>query len=63
MDMSQYPKHFIDIEGVMIDNGDKNKTVVLVNPNEKGIQSQFTVNGELFYLEIPAESINPVIFE
>ncbi len=63
MNMSEYPKHDINIEGVMIDNGGENKTVVLVNPNARGIQSQFEANGELFYLEIPAESINTVIFE
>ena len=63
MNISEYPKHFIDSEGVMIDNGDNGRVVVLVNPNSRDIQSQFAVNGELFYLDIPAESINTVVFE
>jgi glucosylceramidase len=55
--MSAYPKYPKDIEGVLIDNRDGKKVAILINPNDYGCQVQIEVDGQLWYLELYADSI------
>ena len=55
--IAEYPKHNMEIEGVLIENPDGKKTAIIVNPNPRGIQSQIEIGGKLFYLELHADSI------
>ena len=61
--ISQYPAHDIDIEGILIENTDGRTVAVIVNPNERAFQTQLEINGSLWYLELPADSISTVIIE
>ena len=63
LNMSNYPKYPREIEGVMIDNQDGKKTVVLVNPNDYGLQTQIEINGKLWYAELYADSIFTITIE
>ena len=57
LDMSHYPIYQREIEGVLIDNQDGKRTVVLVNPNNYGFQTQIEINGKLWYIELYADSM------
>jgi hypothetical protein len=61
--MSAYPKYPKDIEGVLIDNGDGKKVAILINPNEYGCQTQVEIDGQLWYLELYADSIFTIEIE
>lgn len=61
--ISKYPKHDLEIEGVLIDNQDGKTIAVLVNPNAHGIQSQIVLNNTLWYAELQANSISTIIIE
>lgn len=60
--LSAYPANSVTVEGVVIDNGDK-KVVVIVNPNNHGIQTQLELFNKRFYLELHADSISTVVIE
>ena len=62
-DMFRYPKNDREIEGVMIENPDGKKVVVLVNPNDHGLQTQIEINEQLWYVELLADSIATIIIE
>ena len=57
LNMSKYPKYQREIEGVLIDNQDGKKIVVLVNPNDYSLQTQIEIDGKLWYAELYADSI------
>jgi len=61
--MSKYPKQPREIEGVLIDNQDGKKIVVLVNPNDYGLQTQIEIDGKLWYAELYADSIFTITIE
>ena len=63
LDMSHYPIYPREIEGVMIDNQDGKKIVVLVNPNDYALQTQIEINGKLWYAELYADSIFTITIE
>jgi hypothetical protein len=63
MQMGQYPKYSKGIEGILIDNQDGNKTIVLVNPNENGCQAQIKINEKFWYVELYADSICTITLE
>lgn len=63
LDMSAYPKRNDKIEGILIENPNGNTFAFLVNPNTHGVQAQIELNGALWYLELPAESISTVEVE
>ena len=63
LNMSGYPKHDMDIEGVMIENPDGKQSAVLVNPNNHGIQTQIEIGGQLWYVELHADSISTIVVE
>ena len=63
LQMSQYPKYPREIEGVLIDNHDGKKVIVLVNPGDTGCQAQIEVNGKLWYAELYADSIFTIEIE
>ena len=62
-DMFRYPKNDREIEGVMIENPDGQKVIVLVNPNDHGMQTQIEINEQLWYVELLADSIATIIIE
>ena len=55
-----YPENTREIEGVIIENPDGKIFAVIVNPNDRAIQTQLEIGGELFYLELYADSISTV---
>ena len=57
LNMSSYPKYPREIEGILIENKEGKKVIVLVNPNEYGCQAQIEVDGKLWYAELYADSI------
>ena len=61
--MFGYPKVEREITGVCVDNGDGKTVLVLVNPNESKRQTQVSVGGTWWYLELPGDSVSTVIFE
>ena len=61
MQISDYPKHNIPMEGVLVDNGDK-KIAIIVNPNARRIQTQLNVDGCQWYTELHPESVSTLIF-
>ena len=61
--MSSYPNYPSEIEGVMIDNQDGKKIVVLVNPNDYALQTQIEINNKLWYAELYADSIFTITIE
>lgn len=63
LDMSHYPIYPREIEGVLIDNQDGKRTVVLVNPNDYGLQTQIEIDGKLWYAELYADSIFTITIE
>ena len=63
LDMSVYPKYPREIEGVLIDNQDGKKVIVLVNPNDHGCQAQIEIDGKLWYAELYADGIFTITLE
>jgi len=63
LNMSSYPNYPREIEGVMIDNQDGKKIVVLVNPNDYALQTQIEINNKLWYAELYADSIFTITIE
>ena len=63
LNMSKYPKQPREIEGVLIDNQDGKKIVVLVNPNDYSLQTQIEIDGNLWYAELYADSIFTITIE
>lgn len=63
LNMSSYPKYPREIEGVLIDNQDGKKVVVLVNPNDNAYQTQIEIDGKLWYTELYADSICTITVE
>lgn len=63
LNMSKYPKQPREIEGVLIDNQDGKKIVVLVNPNDYSLQTQIEIDGKLWYAELYADSIFTITIE
>lgn len=63
LSMSQYPKYQREIEGVLIDNQDGKKFIILVNPNDTGCQAQIEIDGKLWYAELYADSIFTIEIE
>ena len=63
LDMSHYPIYPREIEGVLIDNQDGKRTVILVNPNDYGLQTQIEIDGMLWYAELYADSIFTITIE
>jgi glucosylceramidase len=63
MCISKYPTYDCPIEGVLIDNGDGKKIAVIVNPNNKGFQTQIEINQKLWYVELHADCITTLIIE
>ena len=61
--MSSYPKYPREIEGVLIDNQDGKKIIILVNPNDNGCQAQIEIDGKLWYTEVYADSIFTIEIE
>ncbi len=61
--MSQYPEYPREIEGVLIDNQDGKKVIILVNPNDNGCQAQIKIDGKLWYAELYADSIFTIEIE
>ena len=61
--VSGYPSYEHKIEGFTIDKHDGKAVAVLINPNNKGIQTQLELNGALWYVELQANSISTVIVE
>ena len=61
--IGKYPKFAHPIEGFVIDNHDGKKIAVLINPNDAPLQSQITLNGKLWYVEMRADSIATLIVE
>ena len=59
----KYPTQYKDIEGILIENPDGQTVLVLINPNNWGMQTQIELNGKLFYIELSADSISTVIIE
>lgn len=60
--ISAYPAYIRDIEGVVIENGNK-KIAVVINPNDKKLQTQIELCGKLYYTELSQQSINTVIVD
>jgi O-glycosyl hydrolase len=60
--IASYPNYNREIEGVIIDNGNR-KVAVIVNPNDNGIQAQLELSGKLWYIELHGDSISTVIIE
>ena len=48
-------------EGIEIENEDGRHIAVVINPNEYPIQATLRLGGELYYLDLPTESISTVI--
>ena len=63
LNMSSYPKYPRGIEGVLIDNRDGKKIVVIINPNSHGCQTQMKIDGKLWYMELYADSISTIEIE
>ena len=63
LNMSHYPIYPREIEGVLIDNQDGKRTVVLVNPNDYSLQTQIEIDGKLWYAELYADSIFTITIE
>ena len=61
IEMSVYPMRTFEVDGVLIKNPDGKRIAVLVNPNEKGMQTQIEIGGHLFYAELAADSISTLI--
>jgi hypothetical protein len=61
--IGKYPQFAHPIEGFVIDNHDGKKIAVLINPNDAPLQSQITLNGKLWYVEMRADSIATLIVE
>jgi O-glycosyl hydrolase len=59
--MTIYPTRTFELEGVLIKNPDGKRIAVLVNPNEKGMQTQIEIGGKLWYMELAADSISTLI--
>ena len=57
----RYPDLGRGIEGFMADNGEAGKVLVLVNPNEEKVQSQFRIDGKWWYAELLPESISTIL--
>jgi len=60
--MSAYPSYTRDIEGIVIENGSQ-KIAVVINPNDKRIQTQIELCGKLYYAELSQKSINTIIMD
>ncbi len=63
--MSLYPSSddIRAIEGVEIQNSNRQHIAVIINPNARHMQAHITLGGERYYLELPAESVSTVIAE
>ena len=61
--MTVYPTRTFEVEGVLIENPDGKRIAVLVNPNEKGMQTQIEIGGKLWYVELAADSVSTLIIE
>lgn len=61
--ISSYPKKLAEVEGVMIADENEKKTVILVNPNDCGIQAQIEIDGRLWYVELYSNSVSTVVIE
>ena len=59
--MFRYPELGRGIEGFMADNGEAGRVLVLVNPNEEKVQSQFRIDGKWWYAELLPESISTIL--
>lgn len=59
--MTAYPKPNNPVEGFGIDNNDGKFVAVLINPNTEKRQTQFKLNDNLWYVELPPDSISTVI--
>lgn len=62
-DMSAYPRFNHEIQGALIDRKDGTKVAVLVNPNPRSLQTQLLLDGQSWYIDLPADSISTVILE
>ena len=63
MPMHAYPKTELAAEGFLIDNSDGKYVIVLINPNEKKLQTQVFVKDTWWYAELTPESISTIIIE
>ncbi|HJA93932.1 MAG TPA: hypothetical protein H9717_12620 [Candidatus Eisenbergiella merdipullorum] len=59
--MFQYPRLGRGVEGFMADNGEAGRALVLINPNEGKVQSQFRLDGRWWYAELLPESISTIL--
>ncbi len=62
-EMSNYPKLKREACGLLLDNGDGKKVLVLANPAENKKQTQLCIDGTWWYVELPADSVSTVIIE
>ena len=60
--LSSYPKLNREIIGFLIKNNGEKHTMVLINPNEDKVQTQFFLNGMWWYAELMADSISTLLF-
>ena len=61
--MTIYPTRTFELEGVLIKNPDGRQIAVLVNPNDRGLQTQIEIGGRLWYVELAADSVSTLIIE
>ena len=61
--MFDYPNTLKKISGFMVDNHDGKKTLILINPNDTKVQTQFDIGGRLWYAELPPDSISTLIID
>jgi hypothetical protein len=61
--MSAYQRFNHEIQGALIDRKDGTKVAVLVNPNPRSLQTQLLLDGQSWYIDLPADSISTVILE
>lgn len=63
MVISSYPNRLQNVEGIVIDNQDGKLITILVNPNNQNLQTQISLGGKLWYIELQADSISTVTIE